>query len=90
VIFPINIISTAAAPDTVPSKIVNLESIAKRKTIPINIISTAAALKQATVPSKSINPEHINISENAFQMSSVMVAPSQADTRKLGPRGTAI
>jgi len=88
-IFPIDIISVAPLKQVFPSKIVNLEPIAERKTIPINITSAAAALKQA-VGSENINPATINISMNNFQMSSVMGAPSQADTRKLGPKGTAM
>jgi len=91
-IFPINIMSATTAPEqaTVPNKIVNLETTAERKTIPINVASAAVALKQANVQSNRVNAEPINISKNDFQMSSVMGAPSQADTGKLGPRGTAI
>jgi len=61
-------------------------TIAKRKIFPINIISTAAALKQATIPSKSVNPKLINISlinisknvqEPGYQEPSVMETPEQ-------------
>ena len=88
-IFPINIISATSEPEPaiVP---INLETAAERKTIPINVASAAATLKQANVQSNRVNAEPINISKNDFQMSSVMGAPSQADTRELGPRGTAI
>jgi len=56
-------------------------TIAKRKIFPINIISTAFALKQATIPSKSVNPKLINISKNVqepgYQEPSVMETPEQ-------------
>jgi predicted secreted protein len=50
-------------------------TIAERKIFPINILSAAAAPKQATVPGKSVNPEPINISKNAFQQ---LPAPSMS------------
>jgi len=88
-IFPINIISATSEPKpaTVP---INLETTTERKAISIDLASAVAALKQANVQSNRVNAEPINISKNDFQMSSVMGAPSQADTRELGPRGTAI
>jgi len=91
-IFPINIVSTTSEPKpvTVPNKIVNLETTPERKTIPINVASVAVALKQENVRSNRVNAEPISISKKDFQMSSAIGAPSQADTRKLGPRGTAI
>ncbi len=91
-IFPINIIplTTEPKPLTIPNRIANLETAAELKTVPINVVSAAAALKQANVQSNHVNAEPINISKKDFQMSTVIGAPSQADTRKSGPRGSAI
>jgi predicted secreted protein len=62
-------------------------TIAKRKIFPINIISTAFALKQATIPSKSVNPKLINISKNVqelgYQEPSVMETPAQVVNQKI-------